>query len=125
MQIVTIEMNLKAVNKSIALFNCEKKVSGVIHSNSTGETTVVLDGGYVLGKFDCPHCAVEAISLLTVKVSDGDKGGLVITAVTSSITQKDFIRPSIKKTPTEAGVPCPALPTKANRTYHLVKPRCH
>ncbi|ECI7047577.1 DNA breaking-rejoining protein, partial [Salmonella enterica subsp. enterica] len=35
MEIVKIEMNLKAVNKSIALFNCEKKVSGVIHSNST------------------------------------------------------------------------------------------
>ncbi|EAO6419273.1 DNA breaking-rejoining protein, partial [Salmonella enterica] len=52
MEIVKIEMNLKAVNKSIALFNCEKKVSGVIHSNSTGETTVILDGGYVLGKFD-------------------------------------------------------------------------
>ncbi|MBJ4534627.1 hypothetical protein JGE38_24025, partial [Salmonella enterica subsp. enterica serovar Mbandaka] len=28
MEIVKIEMNLKAVNKSIALFNCEKKVSG-------------------------------------------------------------------------------------------------
>lgn len=41
MEIVKIEMNLKAVNKSIALFNCEKKVSGVIHSNSTGETTVI------------------------------------------------------------------------------------
>lgn len=75
MEIVKIEMNLKAVNKSIALFNCEKKVSGVIHSNSTGETTVVLDGGYVLGKFDCPHCAIEAISLLTVKVNDGEKTG--------------------------------------------------
>ncbi|EDV5583687.1 DNA breaking-rejoining protein [Salmonella enterica subsp. salamae] len=75
MQIVTIEMNLEAVNKNIALFNCEKKVSGVIHSNSAGETTVVLDGGYVLGKFDCPQCAIEAISLLTVKVSDGDKAG--------------------------------------------------
>ncbi len=75
MEIVKIEMNLKAVNKSIALFNCEKKVSGVIHSNSTGETTVILDGGYVLGKFDCPHCAVEAISLLTVKVSDGEQAG--------------------------------------------------
>ncbi|TYM41743.1 DNA breaking-rejoining protein, partial [Salmonella enterica subsp. enterica serovar Typhimurium] len=53
----------------------EKKVSGVIHSNSTGETTVILDGGYVLGKFDCPHCAVKAISLLTVKVSDGEQAG--------------------------------------------------
>ncbi len=58
MEIVKIEMNLKAVNKSIALFNCEKKVSGFINSNSTGENTVILDGVYLLGKLDCPHCAV-------------------------------------------------------------------
>lgn len=25
--------------------------------------------------FRCPHCAVEAISLLTVKVSDGEQAG--------------------------------------------------
>lgn len=35
MQIVKVELNLKAVNKEIALFNCEKKVSGVIHSAKT------------------------------------------------------------------------------------------
>ncbi len=58
MEIVKIEMNLKAVNKSIAVFNCEN-----------------LDGGHVLGKFDSPHCAVKAISLLTVKVSDGEQAG--------------------------------------------------
>ncbi|MGU7154505.1 DNA breaking-rejoining protein [Salmonella enterica subsp. enterica serovar Miami] len=75
MEIVKIEMNLKAVNKNIALFNCENKVSGAVHSNSTGETTVILDGGYVLGKFDCPHCAVTAISLLIVKIREGEKTG--------------------------------------------------
>lgn len=75
MKIVKIEMNLKAVNKEVAAFNCEKKVSGVIHSTTNGETTVILDGGYVLGKFDCPLCAVEAISMLSVKVSDGDNAG--------------------------------------------------
>lgn len=75
MQIVTIEMNLQVVNKEVAVFNCEKKVSGVIHSTPEGETTVVLDGGYVFGKFDCPHCAIEAISLLAVKITDGDKSG--------------------------------------------------
>lgn len=75
MKIVKVELNLKAVNKEIALFNCEKKVSGVIHSIKNGATTVVLDGGYVLGKFDCPVCAVEAISLLAVKIRDGEKTG--------------------------------------------------
>ncbi|WP_187305311.1 DNA breaking-rejoining protein [Citrobacter koseri] len=75
MEIVKIEMNLKAVNKELAVFNCEKKVSGVIHSAETGAVTVILDGGYVFGKFDCPLCAVEAISMLSVKVSDGDNAG--------------------------------------------------
>ncbi|CAD6036481.1 DNA breaking-rejoining protein [Escherichia coli] len=75
MKVVKIEMNLKVVNKEVAVFNCEKKVSGVIHSAETGVVTVILDGGYVLGKFDCPLCAVEAISMLSVKVSDGDKAG--------------------------------------------------
>ena len=41
MEIVKIEMNLKAVNKEVAAFNCEKKVSGVIHSTTNGETTVI------------------------------------------------------------------------------------
>lgn len=77
---------------------------------------MILDGGYVLGKFDCPHCAVEAISLLTVKVSDGEQAGFGNYRSYKLITQKNFIRPSIKKTPTEAGVPCPVQPTKANRT---------
>lgn len=75
MEIVKVELNLKAINKSIALFNCDKKVSGLIHTAENGEITVVLDGGYVLDSFDCPHCAVEAIGLLAVKINDGDKSG--------------------------------------------------
>lgn len=75
MEIVKVELNLKAINKSIALFNCNKKVSGLIHTTESGETTVVLDGGYVLDSFDCPHCAIEAISLLAVKIKDGEKSG--------------------------------------------------
>ena len=64
MEIVKVELNLKEVNKEVAVFNCEKKVSGVIHTTEDGKTTVVLDGGYVLGKFNCPHCAVTEISML-------------------------------------------------------------
>lgn len=75
MESVKIEMNLKAVNKEVAVFNCEKNVSGVIHSAETGVVTVILDGGYVLGKFDCPHCAIEAISLLVLKISDSNYAG--------------------------------------------------
>ncbi|EBM2625933.1 hypothetical protein DXM62_11475 [Salmonella enterica] len=45
---------------------------------------------------------------------------LVTTAATNSITQKEFSSPFIKKTPTEAGVPCPVQPTKAYRTNNLI-----
>lgn len=76
MEIVKVELNLKAVNKEVAVFNCEKKVSGVIHVTEDGETTVVLDGGYVLGKFHCPQCAITEISMLAVKISEGNKKGL-------------------------------------------------
>lgn len=111
MEIVKIEMNLKAVNKSIALFNCEKKVSGVIHSNSTGETTVILDGGYVLGKFDCPHCAVEAISLLTVKVSDGEQAGFG----NYRSYKLDYTKKILSDHPLRKRPPKRACPVRSNR----------
>lgn len=72
MEIVKIEMNLKVVNKSIVLFNCEKKVLGVIYLNLIGEIIVIFDGGYVFGKFDCFYCVVKVILLFIVKVSDGE-----------------------------------------------------
>jgi hypothetical protein len=75
MEIISAGLDLTVVNNSIALFNCEKKVSGVIHSARTGETTVILDGGYVLGKFDCPHCAIAAVGLLVVNIRDAEKTG--------------------------------------------------
>lgn len=73
MEVITVEMELKAINPAIAVFNCENKVSGIIHTPSSKEVTIILDGGYVLGKFDCAHCAVKAISLLAVNISDADK----------------------------------------------------
>lgn len=75
MEIVKVEINLKVVNESIASFNCEQKVSGVTHTTKSGETTVILDGGYVLGSFDCPHCAIQAIGFLAAKIGDGERSG--------------------------------------------------
>ncbi|EGD6915848.1 TPA: DNA breaking-rejoining protein [Escherichia coli] len=75
MKVITVDLSIMAINKDIALFNCDEKFSGVIHSTSNGTTTVILDGGYVLGEFDCPHCAVTEISLLSANISTGDKAG--------------------------------------------------
>lgn len=68
--ITTVELNLVIVNKEIATFNINGAISGVVHLPSSGPVTVVLDGGYVLGEFHCPVCAVENISLLSVNFAE-------------------------------------------------------
>lgn len=70
LEVTTIEMGLAIVNKEIATFNINGIISGVVHLPSSGPVTVVLDGGYVLGEFHCPVCAVKRISLLSVKFAE-------------------------------------------------------
>lgn len=65
-EVTSIEIGLAIVNKEIATFNINGAISGVVHLPSTGPVTVVLDGGYVLGEFHCPVCAVKHISLLSM-----------------------------------------------------------
>ncbi len=65
-ELTTVEMGLAIVNKEIATFNINGVISGVVHLPASGPVTVVLDGGYVLGEFHCPVCAVKHISLLSM-----------------------------------------------------------
>lgn len=65
-EVTTIEMGLAIVNKEIATFNINGAISGVVHLPTSGPVTVVLDGGYVLGEFHCPVCAVKHLSLLSM-----------------------------------------------------------
>lgn len=68
--ITTVELSLAIVNKDLATFNVNGAISGMVHLPSYGPVTVVLDGGYVLGEFDCPACAVKHISLLSMKLAE-------------------------------------------------------
>ncbi|MHA0950782.1 hypothetical protein [Enterobacter ludwigii] len=68
--ITTVELSLAIVNKNLATFNFNGAISGVVHLPSSGPVTVVLDGGYVLGEFHCPVCAVKHISLLSVNFAE-------------------------------------------------------
>ncbi|CZV66639.1 hypothetical protein [Enterobacter cloacae] len=68
--VTAVELNLAVVNKEIATFNINGAISGVVHLPSSGPVTVVLDGGYVLGEFHCPVCAVKHISLLSVNLAE-------------------------------------------------------
>ncbi|MBW4191537.1 hypothetical protein JW309_04455 [Enterobacter bugandensis] len=68
--VTTVELNLIVVNKDIATFNINGVLSGVVHLLSSGPVTVLLDGGYVLGEFHCPVCAVKEISLLSASFAE-------------------------------------------------------
>ncbi|HAS1471579.1 TPA: hypothetical protein QCG03_000761 [Enterobacter bugandensis] len=70
LEVKTIEMGLAIVNKEMATFNINGIISGVVHLPASGPVTVVLDGGYVLGEFHCPVCAVKHIGLLSVKFAE-------------------------------------------------------
>ena len=66
----TVGMKLTIVNKELTTFNFNGAISGVVHLPSSGPVTVVIDGGYVLGEFNCPACAVKHVSLLSVKFAE-------------------------------------------------------
>ncbi|MEB7643672.1 hypothetical protein [Enterobacter hormaechei] len=68
--ITTVELSLAIVNKDLATFNVNGAISGVVHLPTSGPVTVVLDGGYVLGEFHCPACAVKDISLLSASFAE-------------------------------------------------------
>ena len=68
--ITTVELSLAIVNKALATFNVNGASSGGVHLPSTGPVTVVLDGGYVLGEFHCPACAVKDISMLSASFAE-------------------------------------------------------
>lgn len=35
--------------------------------------TVIIDGGYVLGAFDCYVCAIKEVALLAARIEEADK----------------------------------------------------
>ncbi|EOZ7468755.1 DNA breaking-rejoining protein [Enterobacter hormaechei] len=68
-----INLSLIAVNQELALFNCENSIAGVIHTTPDGSTTVVLDGGHVLGMYDCPNCAIDELTDAYINLHEAEK----------------------------------------------------
>lgn len=66
-----IEMNIEVVNKEIALFKLASGIAGVIHS-VPNNTTVIVGGNYLLGKFHCPACAIDRITDLHINIKEAD-----------------------------------------------------
>ncbi|MEA1064708.1 hypothetical protein [Erwinia sp. HR93] len=72
-EVKTTEIKLSEINPDLASFKCNSAVSGFIHLPKKNAVTVVLDGGYKLGAFHCPTCAIKAISFLCIEVEEADK----------------------------------------------------
>ena len=67
-----INLRLSAINRELALFNLENSVTGLIHT-AASITTVILDGGYVLGKFGCAHAAVDVLTDIQIRLYEAEK----------------------------------------------------
>lgn len=84
--ITTVELSLAIVNKDLATFNVNGAISGVVHLPSSGPVTVVLDGGYVLGEFHCPVCAVRTLAFcLRVLQKHRTPAACLITTTSANI----------------------------------------
>ncbi|WP_447908169.1 DNA breaking-rejoining protein [Serratia fonticola] len=68
-----INLRLTPINSDLTLFNCESSITGVIHTTSIGSTTVVLNGDYVLGKFGCPHVAIDELTNIHIQLHEAEK----------------------------------------------------
>ena len=67
-----INLEITRVNKQVAIFNCDNKVSGVVHTQDSGSVTAILDGGYVMGDFHCPACFVDQIADLAIDIINAE-----------------------------------------------------
>ncbi|HHT1485781.1 TPA: DNA breaking-rejoining protein [Enterobacter hormaechei] len=67
-----ISLRLTAINNELAVFNCEDTITGVIHTVPS-KTTVVLDGGYVLGRYRCVHKAVDELTNVHIQLHEAEK----------------------------------------------------
>lgn len=67
------QITLRPMNAEYATFKCNETLSGLIHTPKENEYTVLLDGGYILGDFDCEICAIKTISLLCVDIEHAEK----------------------------------------------------
>lgn len=67
MEVLMADLTLNTVSKNLATFNLSNVISGAFHRHSDNSVTIVLDGGYVMGKADCPACAIEKIGSVAIQ----------------------------------------------------------
>ncbi|WP_350340847.1 DNA breaking-rejoining protein [Escherichia coli] len=67
------EIELDVINDSLAEFKCGNTLHGFIQISQKENITVIIDGGYVLGTFDCDACALKEVALLAARIEEADK----------------------------------------------------
>lgn len=73
MEVIKSSIELIIVNDSLAEFKCGRKLRGFIQLPEKDGVTVIIEGGYILGTFDCSACAIKEIALLTDRIEEADK----------------------------------------------------
>lgn len=73
MSIIECEIELNVINDSLAEFKCGNTLHGFIQVSQKENVTVIIDGGYVLGTFDCYVCAIKEVALLATRIEEADK----------------------------------------------------
>ncbi|MWU29104.1 DNA breaking-rejoining protein, partial [Escherichia coli] len=70
---IKCEIELDVINDSLAEFKCGNTLHGFIQISQKENITVIIDGGYVLGTFDCDACALKEVALLAARIEEADK----------------------------------------------------
>lgn len=79
MEVIKSSIELIIVNDSLAEFKCGKKLRGFIQLHEQEGVTVIIEGCYILGAFDCTVCAIKEIALLAARIEEADKKyGIII-----------------------------------------------
>lgn len=76
-----IKLELKRASQNICLFNYADKVSGIFYINKGGETSVILEGEYVMGKYHCPICALDMLTDLVVQILEAESHSVLSKSI--------------------------------------------
>jgi len=67
------KLRMKIMSREFSAFDCDGIITGIVHVPDEGDFTVILDGGYILGEFDCTNCVIKAIATLYANILQSDK----------------------------------------------------
>ncbi|ELQ6039758.1 hypothetical protein R2226_003954 [Cronobacter sakazakii] len=67
-KIIAMELSIEPLNEDFAYFRFGEHFSGFIHKTGNGGTTIILDGGYLLGVYESADDALKGIAALGANI---------------------------------------------------------